>query len=201
MDIAPLVALAPFGTASGVATGTAATNQPLILRGILLAEPRAVSSALISVGDAAPVAFYRGQTLGSATIDAIEADHVVLLSGGARTVLGFPQHDAPVPQPASPAASSAPMPPPGPMSPATGMAMLDSLGATPSGAGLVVGNPNPAMRMAGLQAGDQIVAINGAPANELARNPALLQPIVAAGSARVDIVRAGQRLTLSVSTR
>jgi type II secretory pathway component PulC len=79
--------------------------------------------------------------------------------------------------------------------------LLDSLGAVPSGTGLAVNNPNAAMRMAGLQPGDQIVAINGAPAIELTRNPGLLQPIIAAGSARVDVVRAGQRMTLSVPIR
>jgi general secretion pathway protein C len=198
VDIAPLIALAPFGSASASASPQA-TNQPLILRGILLAQPRAASSVLISVGDTPPAAFAIGQAVGGATIDSIEIDHVVLLSGGARTALAFPRPAggvAPPVQPASTlptAAASAPTSSPS--------AILDSLGAAPSGAGLAVNNPNAAMRMAGLQPGDQIVAINGAPANEVSRNPALLQPIIAAGSARVDIVRAGQKMTLSVPIR
>lgn len=191
VDIAPLIALAPFGAAPG--TPMQAANQPLTLRGILLAEPRNASTVLISIGDAAPVAFGIGQAVGGATIDAIAIDHVVLLSNGARTILAFPRTTNNAP--------SASAPPLAPAPPASSAPLLDSLGAVPSGTGLAVNNPNAAMRMAGLQPGDQIVAINGAPAIELTRNPALLQPLIAAGSARVDIVRAGQKLTLSVPIR
>lgn len=194
VDIAPLIALAPFGAGPAAA----AANQPLTLRGILLAQPRAASSVLISIGDAAPVAFYAGQTVGSATIDTIAVDHVVLRSGATRSILAFPTTSAGGARSVPPLASTPAAPPP---AAANGAAMLGSLGAVASGAGLAVTNPNAAMRMAGLQPGDQIVAINGAPANEVARNPALLQPVIAAGSARIDVVRAGQRLTLSVPVR
>ncbi|WP_404712122.1 type II secretion system protein N [Sphingomonas sp. MMS24-J13] len=191
VDIAPLIALAPFGAAPG--TSMQASDQPLTLRGILLAEPRSASTVLISVGDAAPIAFGMGQAVGGATIDSIAIDHVVLLSGGARTMLGFPR--------ATGGAAPVSTPPVTTPAPPSSAPLLDSLGAVASGAGLAVNNPNAAMRMAGLLPGDQIVAINGAPALELTRNPALLQPIVAAGSARIDIVRAGQKLTLSVPIR
>lgn len=216
VDISPLIALAPFGTATAPGSSPDAGNQPLTLRGILLAQPRSASSALISIGDASPVAFYVGQAVGSATVDAIDIDHVVLLTSGSRSTLGFPRPEAGSPSsvaapgpsflPPALTASSAPPSPPivAPLpaaAPANGGAMLDSLGATPSPGGLTVGNPNQAMRMAGLQPGDQIVAINGNPANELAHNPALLAPIIAAGSARIDIVRAGQKLTLSVPVK
>jgi general secretion pathway protein C len=201
VDISPLIALAPFGAAPAANTPTQATDQPLTLRGILLAQPRSASSALIAFGDTAPVAFYIGQTVGSSTIDAIELDHVVLLSGGARTILAFPNAKsgtapAPAPVVSQPAPAAPPLAPP-----AAPADLLGSLGASISGAGLAVSNPSAAMRMAGLMPGDQIVAINGAPANEVARNPALLQPIIAAGSARIDVVRAGQRMTLSVPVR
>lgn len=200
VDIAPLIALAPFGAAPAIVAQ--ASNQPLTLRGIILARPRAASSALIALGDAAPVAVYAGQAIGAATIESIEIDHVVLLSGGARSILAFPHPSGGAPA-ASSSAPAAPPPQaaPPPASPADGTMLLGTLGAVPSGAGLSVSNPNAAMRMAGLQPGDQIVAINGAPANEVARNPALLQPVLAAGTARIDVVRAGQKLTLSVPVR
>jgi general secretion pathway protein C len=196
IDINPLIALAPFG--AGGAASAQAGNQPLTLRGILLAQPRAASSALISLGDAVPVSFFAGQTIGDATIDAIEVDHVVLMSGGVRSVLKFPDP--------APVSGAAPPPPsvPAPAAPApstNAAAMLQSFGAVASGAGLAIGNPSAMMRLAGLQAGDQIVAVDGAPANELLHNPSLLQPILAAGSARIDIVRAGQPMTVSVPVR
>jgi general secretion pathway protein C len=180
-----------------------AGNGPLVLRGILLAQPRTASTALISIGDAAPIAFRAGQAVGNATVDAIAIDHVVLASGATRTILGFPdpaQRTAPASPPADRAPPNAPALPVIASS-ANGPAMLERFGATLSGAGLAVSNPSAVMRLAGLQAGDQIVAINGTPASAVAHNPGLLQPILAAGSARIDIVRAGERMTISVPVR
>jgi len=216
VDLAPLIALAPFGAAPAAAGGgLQATDQPLMLRGILLAQPREASTALISVGDSAPVALSVGQSAGNATIAEIAIDHIVLASGGGRSILAFPKAAGSGTAPAAGAASGQSAPAPTSMSSAApppvvpsamttaagGAALLATLGATASGTGLSVANPNPAMRMAGLQPGDQIVAINGAAAAEVSRNPALLQPMMAAGTARLDVMRAGQRLTLSVPLR
>lgn len=213
IDIGPLIALAPFGAAPAAAGGTAvATDQALTLRGILLADPRAASSALISLGDAAPIAFYVGQAVGTSTIESIEIDHIVLVNGGARSILGFPsaarsgapddagaeaQVAAGQNAAAAPAAPAPALAPPAP----DAAGVLRNLGATPSGTGLAVGKPSEPMRMAGLQPGDQIVAINGAPASDVMRNPALLDAAIANGSARVDVIREGQRVILSVPVR
>lgn len=215
VDLGPLIALAPFGTAAPAAP-TQATNQPLTLRGILLASPRAASSALIAVGDQPAQAFYVGQAVGNGTIDAIEVDHVVLLSGGARSILAFPDKSgggatagapppAPLPAMAStdvpaPAASPPPLAPAAPAAPpASGPALLGSLGASPTGSGYAIGaNLPPALRNAGLQPGDQVVAVNGTPIADALGNGGLLASAASAGTARIDLVRAGQRLSLSV---
>jgi general secretion pathway protein C len=220
VDITPLIALAPFGAAPAANASAQATDQPLTLRGILLAQPRSASSALIAIGASAPVAFYIGQTVGASTIDSIEIDHVVLLSGGIRTILAFPNAKvaaesgasgaaptttgaagdmivSPPPPPVSPSAVS----PPPAAAPSGPPDLLRSLDATVSAKGLSVGNPNQTMVMAGLQPGDQISTINGTPANEVARNPALLKPILAAGTAQIEVVRGGQKVTLSVPVR
>jgi general secretion pathway protein C len=204
VDIAPLIALAPFGAAPAAVGGSAVPVEGMTLRGILFAQPRSASSALISLGDTSPVAFGVGQPVGNATIDTIEIDHVVLLSGGSRTILAFPRPQGGAPAPAAPAgsASPAPAPPPTPApEPVSGATVLKNMGATLSPNGLAVGDPTPPMRMAGLQPGDQIVAINGTPAPEVMRNPDLLKSALANGSARIDVMRAGQRVILSVPVR
>ena len=197
VDIAPLIALAPFGAAPAPVAAQGPSG-PLVLRGILLAEPRSASSALIAVGDAAPVAFYAGQPVGSATIESIALDHVVLLSGGARFSLGFPNATPPSAATTPPPSAMTASPPAGPLDPA---ALLGALGAQPAGTGLAVATPSPAMRGAGLLPGDQIVAINGSAVADVLRTPGLLQAAAAAGTARIDILRAGQKLALSVPLR
>jgi general secretion pathway protein C len=91
VDIAPLIALAPFGTTAVSGAAAQTGNLPLTLRGIIFARPTTASSALISVGDATPVVVRIGQSVGSSNVGSIEIDHVVLVSGGAQTILAFPQ--------------------------------------------------------------------------------------------------------------
>ena len=204
-DIATLISLSPFGTAAPVA-GAADAN--VVLRGVLLAQPRAASSALISVGGAAPIAFYVGSQVAGGTIDEIAADHVLIATGGERRILSFPDHGG-----TSPAVSSAtsaapaiasPAPPPTPLAPppvANPQTLLSGLGATPAADGFHVNTPSPQMRQAGLQPGDVIQKVNGMVMAELMANSQALQSAFATGTARVDLVRAGQPLTLSVPLR
>jgi general secretion pathway protein C len=204
VDIAPLIALAPFGTTAVSGAAAQTGNLPLTLRGIIFARPTTASSALISVGDATPVVVRIGQSVGSSNVGSIEIDHVVLVSGGAQTILAFPNPAAvagmvpattPVRQPsvAMPAAAAG-------SSPMNGPGTLERWGVAPSGAGLAINNPSDVMLIAGLKAGDQVIAINGTPAGDAARNPGLLQSLMSGGSARIDIVRDGQRQTISVPT-
>ncbi|QJU57667.1 hypothetical protein HL653_07575 [Sphingomonas sp. AP4-R1] len=207
-DIATLVSLSPFGTAAPTATGTADTN--VVLRGILMAEPRSASSALISVGGATPTPFSIGSAVAGGTIDAIESDHVVIAVGAERRLLAFPDRSgtAPATAAATPAVTAptptmAPPPPvTGPSSPPpTPQALLAGLGATPAADGFHVTAPSPQMRQAGLQPGDVIQRVNGMAMAEAMSNPQALQTAFTNGTARVDLVRAGQTLTLSLPLR
>jgi len=216
-DIAALASLSPFG--SGAASATASADASVVLRGILLARPTSASAALISVGGAAPVAFYQGSAVGGGTIAEIGADHVVLAVGGERRLLAFPQIASAAAaggtggatvaaQPASGPPGAPAGPPPGPSMappPPSGgggvQSILSGLGTTPAADGFHVSSPSPQMRMAGVQAGDVLQRINGKPIAELTTNPAGLQSAMAAGTARVDLTRNGTPLTLSIPLR
>lgn len=218
-DISTLTGLSPFGSGAAIAGSADAT---VMLRGILLAQPRSASAALISVGGAAPVAFYQGSAVGGGTIAEIGEDHVVLAVGGERRLLAFPQivnaqtagAAAASPAPAIPTTvASGPtrapaMPPPGASVPApppgggaSAQSILSGLGATPAADGFHVSSPSAQMRMAGVQAGDVLQRVNGQPIADLMTNPAGLQSAAAAGTARVDLMRNGTPLTLSIPLR
>ena len=201
VDLGPIIAAAPFGNGGAVA-GTPLTDQSLVLRGIVLANPRSASTALIQIGDSPPAAFAIGQAAGGVTIVSIEIDHVVLNSGGQRQVLAFPQkaaNGAPAPV-APPPAGIANVPQP--TSTGNAGSFLQSLGAVQTGDGFRVSESgSPIGRMAGLQPGDQIDRINGQGVADLARDPAAYGRLSASGAVRIDLVRGGQRLTLIVPLR
>jgi general secretion pathway protein C len=208
-DIATLVSLSPFGTAAPTATGAADTN--VILRGVLLAEPRSASSALISVGGAVPTPFYVGGQVAGGTIDEIAADHVVIAVGAERRLLAFPDRSGTTPPTAAaastatgPAPMIAPPPPPSPAVPAptaNPQTLLAGLGATAAADGFHVNSPSPQMKQAGLLPGDVVQRVNGLAMADLMTNPQALQTAFTNGTARMDLVRAGQPLTLSVPLR
>ncbi|WP_309629061.1 type II secretion system protein N [Brevundimonas sp.] len=90
-DVARIVSLAPFGGATA-AGGVPASTLGLVLKGILMADPPSASTALIAVGEGPAAIYGVGQTpVGDAVIEAIEVDHVILSSGGARQRLDFPE--------------------------------------------------------------------------------------------------------------
>lgn len=208
VDLAPLIALAPFGAAAPVATASA--DQTLVLRGITLADSPGASAALVAVGGAAPVAFYVGQALGGGTIESIAMDHVVILGGGARQMLAFPDRSgsaalgsgSPLPPPANGVAPPAPISvvttAPAAANPA---AALAALGIVDAGGVLRVTQATPSGRASGLTPGDQITRLNGAPVGDMLQNPASMQAALTSGTAQVEVLRAGQRVTLSVGTR
>jgi general secretion pathway protein C len=79
--------------------------------------------------------------------------------------------------------------------------ILSALGATPAPDGFHVNAPSGPMRMAGLQPGDVLQRINGMAMADLAANPGALQAAMANGTARIELMRAGQPLTLSIPLR
>ena len=208
VDVDAVIAAAPFGTSLAAASAQP-TDQPLTLRGILLAVPREASTALISVGNAPPVGFAIGQAAGSGVIDEIALDHVMLRVGGGQQMLAFPVKagGAPPPSAAPPAVSSSPIAqsiaaPPPPAAPPAPSGFIASLGGSQSGEGYRLGGqPPPAALLAGLQPGDVIEHVDGMTVGQITRDPAAYAKAAADGSAQLDVTRGGRRLTIVVPLR
>lgn len=203
-DVAPILALAPFG--NGTSGAAQPTRLPIELRGVILAIPRERSTALIAPSGGTPIAYRVGEPIPQgATIQTIGVDSVILGVGGHRELLAFPKPGAAA-APASVTAPAGPAPlslPPragaAPGAPSSPTALLDSLGATPVNGGYRVGDSlSPAVRQAGLLPGDLIDQVNGT----LLGNPAMDQQTLAAaarsGTVRIDLVRGGRRTTITV---
>lgn len=107
---------------------------------------------------------------------------------------------------ASPTATAAavlPGPSSRPQQPAlTASATVSSLGVTPSAQGYVIGPDSaPQLLRAGLRPGDVIKSVNGQALGDAARDQQTLQRAAAGGRARVEVVRDGRTLTLTVPLR
>ena len=89
-DIAPALALAPFGKRRRQRRGRGRPRLPLELKGGVRARPAELSVAYISVSGAPATPFRVGEAVGGATIDAILRDRVILSNGGRSEFLAFP---------------------------------------------------------------------------------------------------------------
>ena len=84
----------------------------------------------------------------------------------------------------------------------TASAAVSALGVTPSSEGYVIGPDSaPQLLRAGLRAGDVIKSVNGQALGDAARDQQTLQRAAAGGRARVEVVRDGRTLTLTVPLR
>jgi general secretion pathway protein C len=219
IDTAAILALAPFGRADE--SSAQPTGLALELRGVLLANPRSSSSALIAPQGGTPVSYTVGQAIPGGVLEAIAIDYVLLRANGRLERLGFPQLTPPIVAPPTTATSSVPgaqaVPPTGPSDgtpmqviapsapPAaapSGQSLLSSFGAAPVAGGYRIGTEqSPAAQRAGLLPGDIIERVNGAPVGNAASDQQVMASAMAAGSARIDVLRGGRRITLSFPLR
>jgi len=209
-DIASALALAPFGKPAASEAGQL-TSLPLELKGVIAATPAALSTAFISVSGAAPVAFRVGENVSGATIQSILRDRVILAIGGRTEFLAFPDptlspeerqaaaeaqaqaaQAAPAPTP-----SGAPVAAPSAPSPAGAAALLERFDASPTSGGYRIGDNGPP----GMLAGDVIQSVNGTPLSDPTAAQAAFAAAQASGSAQIQILRDGKRLTLTVPLR
>ncbi|HWK35530.1 type II secretion system protein N [Sphingomonas sp.] len=213
-DLAPALALAPFGKPAANGEGAPATTLAIELKGLMFARPASLSTAFIAA-EGATKPYHVGEVVAGATIEAIETKRVLLRNGGRVESLGFPQPlaqatpAAPAPPTATgrpagvappPAPSTAPPPLAGPP-PADGtsaaVAMMQKFDARPVSGGYQVGANAPV----GMQQGDVVQLINGAQLGnpEVARDAFLKAQ--QEGNAQIQILRDGKRLTLTVPIR
>jgi general secretion pathway protein C len=211
-DIAPALALAPFGKAVAADAGQA-TTLPLELKGVIAATPAELSTAFIAANGQAPQPFHVGEIVGGATIQSILRDRVVLAVNGRSEYLAFPdptlspeqrqaaanQAAQTTPQPGAPVTAPAPGAPPPPARPPAGgtAGLLQRLDATPVSGGYRIGDNGPP----GMLAGDVIQSVNGTSLSDSAAASAAFASAQSSGSAQIQILRDGKRLTLTVPLR
>ncbi|OAN57254.1 type II secretion system protein N [Sphingomonas sp. TDK1] len=203
-DMAPAIALAPFGKPL-IVDAPQPTTLPLELKGIVAAIPAELSTAFIAVSGAPATGFRVGQAVNGATISAIQRDRVIFDNGGRREFLAFPdpslspeQRQAAAAAPAgaagqtaaAPAQAAAPLP-------GNSAAVLQKLGATQTADGVRIGSNGPP----GMQAGDVITSVNGTPLTDTQAANAAFAAAQASGSAQIQIMRDGRRMTLTVPLR
>lgn len=207
--IEPARIAALFGESPAAAPAGAVVDTTLQLRleGVMENSDSAMSRAFISERAAGKVQSYRpGDTVaGGATLDRVEADHVVLTRGGREEVLRF---DKPGTPPAGAAATG----------PAAGavqtrnalsnvaerlsnspMTALRQMGLRRTSQGYVVSitAPKDMLQRYGLQPGDRIVSINGqSVGRDLEADQQIMSQLQQAGSARVEVQRGAQTITL-----
>ncbi|SFK17413.1 general secretion pathway protein C [Sphingomonas sp. NFR04] len=205
-DMAPAIALAPFGKTM-VVDAPQPTQLPLELKGIVAAIPADLSTAFIAVSGAPATGFRVGQQIEGATIAAIQRDRVLFDNGGRREFLAFPDPSL-SPEQRQAAAAAAPAgeaPPPGagpglpppPELPGNSAAALQKLGATQTADGFRIGANGPP----GMQPGDVITSVNGTQMTDTQAANAAFAAAQAAGSATIQILRDGRRITLTVPLR
>lgn len=238
-DVARIIGLAPFGGAAG-GSDLQASTLGLVLKGIMLAYPAEASSALIAGADGAAVAYGVGASVaGSAVIESIEIDRVILRVGDRRELLAFPEPIVgadPAPTMTTPGAGitiTTPSPPAvasqsaeaaaalasaspiataaaaeqaaRPTQPAAAAAPAPSaasLGVEATASGYRIGpNPSQELRRFGLQPGDVIETLNGQAVGSATTDRQLFERAVQSGGARVEVVRDGRRLTLTIPLR
>lgn len=208
-DIAPALALAPFGKPSA-SEASQQTALPLVLRGVVAAIPASLSTAFISVSGEAAAPFKVGASVGGATIEGILRDRVILNNAGRIEYLPFPDPTLSPGQRAESAAAApaAPAPPGAPAAaqpptsapsagPQSTTSLLQRFNATPTDGGYRIGANAPP----GMQAGDVLVSLNGASATDQSAVAAAYSAAQQSGSATLQILRDGKRMTLTVPVR
>lgn len=99
VDVEAILAAKFFGDAQAEKEAAAAqvqpaveTRLPLTLNGVFVAQERRASAAIIAERNKPELLYQVGERLpGNATLQSVAPDHVVLLRGGAKEILRFPE--------------------------------------------------------------------------------------------------------------
>jgi len=207
-NIAAAIALAPFGKAA-LSDANQPTGLPLELKGVIAAIPAELSTAFIAVSGQPPKPFHVGEVVNGATIQSVLRDRVILSNGGRSEYLAFPDPSlspeqrqaaaaqAPAPSTAAPVPGAAIPPPPAAAPLGNTASVLQRLDATQTSGGYRIGDNGPP----GMIPGDVIQSVNGTPLNDPQAANAAFAAAQSSGSAQIQILRDGKRLTLTVPLR
>ena len=224
VSIESILALSPFGRIvrpDAPERPAEETDLGLTLHGVVIASEQASSSAIVSSESQPARAYLVGDTItGSAALEQVFADHVVLRVDGRHETLSFPERLG-AGQSASDAgvaalralvqgSDDATRPDPAPVeaeaviedyrnrirdNPQT---VLDNLGLVAGDDGYrVAPDASGNLLRAGLQAGDVVARVNGQQVGNIEADRRYFDEVVASGRARIEVVRNGQRIVMS----
>lgn len=216
VDTARLASLDFFGPAKGgaAAPGTNApdTTLQLKLNGVFVSGDSKESSAIVSEPSQPTGKLYRinDSLPGGATLAAVYEDRILIKRGGASTeVLRFEKTslltgNPPPPPPPAPTDASGPQNVRNMLDQAAMQlgqspdAYLQEMGLVRSRRGYEVSPsaPERILKASGLQPGDKIVSINGQALGDVQRDRDVLLQMKNQGSARIEIQRGNQTLTI-----
>ena len=227
LDLAPVLALAPFGSEVVSQEDTeisGETSLGLTLLGVTIANPAAGSRAIISGGDGPPRGYFVGEIItAAASLTAIEFDHVVLNVGGRLETLSFAKSGSAV-APAvgkgpdlrnlissanpSAAPAEASNDPDSVIARYRSAIQLDAQGvvnrlgleATDQGY-RITESASPGVRQAGFRAGDLVTSVNGKKVGDMVADQGYFDEVAASGKARVELLRDGETIVMSFPLR
>ncbi|WP_054006548.1 type II secretion system protein N [Cypionkella psychrotolerans] len=226
-DLTPILSFMPFGTSvvqAPVQELSGETSLGLVLLGVTLAQPASGSRAIIAGGTGPARAFYIDEDITpTATLAAIEADHVVLDVGGRLETLSFAKRgDAaavvnnagPDLRNLIPSAAAAATPAAGSNEPDAVIAryraaiamdaqgVLDRLGLQATAQGYrVTENASSGVKQAGFKPGDVVTTVNGQKVGDIPADQSYFDQVAASGRARVELLRDGQTIVMSFPLR
>lgn len=204
------------GGQSSMAEDTAAGSSQMRLFGIR-ADGVGGGSAIIGLADGRQVSVGVGEEVEPGLVlQSVGADHVILSRNGALSRLIFSETPvgaaAPPPPPATPqvvappasAAAPAAVPAGAVVDPAQLMAQASlrprMRGLAVNGFTVSAGGDGSALRAAGLQSGDVILAVNGIELNSVGRIADLRRDLANSPSAEIRFERGGQERTTTIRT-
>ena len=223
-DLGPILAFSPFGAAvvaEQVQQVAGETSLGLTLLGVTIAKPASESRAIISGGDDPARGYFVGEVItASASLSAIEPDHVVLSVDGRLETLSFTK-------PGAAAAGGGPdlsnlIPSDGQAdAPAAGsnepdavisryraaiqmdaQGLMNRLGLEATDQGYrITDNASAGVRQAGFKAGDVVTSVNGQKVGDMAADQGYFDEVAASGRARVELLRDGQTIVMSFPLR
>ena len=202
------------GGQSSMAEDTAAGSSQMRLFGVR-ADAAGGGSAIIGLADGRQISVGVGEEVEPGlTLQSVGEDHVVLSRNGALSRLIFAETPvgaaAPPPPPATPQVVAPPTPAP---AAGAGAAVVDPAqlmaqaslrprmrGLAVSGFTVSAGGDGSALRAAGLQSGDVILAVNGIELNSAGRIADLRRDLANSPSAEIRFERGGQERTTTIRT-
>jgi general secretion pathway protein C len=225
-DLAPILAFLPFGSSvqqTPVQEVAGETSLGLALLGVTISVPASGSRAIISGGDGPARGYFVGEIItASASLSAIEPDHVVLNVGGRLETLSFtksgaaatPTNGGPNLRNLIPSANPADAPSATSNDPDAVIAryraainldaqgVMNRLGLEITDQGYrITSAASAGVRQAGFKAGDVVTTVNGQKVGDMAADQRYFDEVAASGRARVELLRDGQTIVMSFPLR